>query len=189
MLYYGVKYRKTMKSTYITVVGNLPVRFDIEQAKKLGPVVASANINKSINFDYATVNTEINLQDMLNSANFKGTKLLAPENLFKKYVFFDDVTCLPDFPGLKSLDIDPEKCSPQTLSLMLSVYTKKDMVFLLGYDISNPTELTRLKSIMLSNPKTKFMYICDPPRTYQLDDLDNGFCDNYIKFQELIDRV
>lgn len=189
MDYTRVKYRKTMKSTYITVVGNLPVRFDIEQAKKLGPVIASANSNKTIMFDYATVNTETNLQDMLNSANFRGTKLLTTESLFKKYVFFDDVTCLPDFPGLKTYDIDPEKCSPQVLSLMLSVYVKKDIVFLLGYDISNPTELTRLKSIMMSNASTKFMYICDPPRTYQLDDLNNGFCDNYIKFQELIDRV
>lgn len=177
-----------MKTAYITVVGNLPVRFDIEQAKKLGPVVASANSNKSINFDYATVNSETNLQDMLNSPNFNDTKLLAPEPLFKKYVFFDSVVCLPDFPGLKSYDIDPEKCSPQTLSLMLSVYLRQTIVFLLGYDISNPTELTRLKSIMLANPNVKFMYICDPPRTYQLDDLANGFCDTYIKFQELIDR-
>lgn len=178
-----------MKNTYITVVGNLPVRFDIDQARKLGPVVASANTNKSIVFDYATVNTETNLQDMLNSASFKGTELLVPEQLFKKYVFFDGVTCMPDFPGLKSYDIDPEKCSPQTLSLMLSVYLRQTIVFLLGYDISNPTELTRLKSIMIANPYTKFMYICNPPRTYQLDDLDNGFCDTFVKFQELIDRA
>jgi len=177
-----------MKSAYITVVGNLPVRFDIEEAKKLGPIIGSANSNKSVVFDYATVNTETNLQDMLNSASFRGSHLLTPEKLFKKYVFFDGVTCLPDFPGLKSYDIDPEKCSPQTLSLMLAVYLRQSIVFLLGYDISNPVELTRLKSIMLVNPKTKFMYICDPPRTYQLDDLENGFCDTYIKFQELIDR-
>ena len=176
-----------MKSAYITVVGNLPVRFDIEQAKRLGPVIASANANKSMRFDYATVNTETNLQDMLNSASFKDSQLLVPEILFKKYVFFDGVTCLPDFPGLKSYDIDPEKCSPQTLSVMLAVYLRQTIVFLVGYDISNPTELTRLKSIMIANPNTKFMYICDPPRTYQLDDLENGFCDTYIKFQELID--
>jgi len=177
-----------MKSTYITVVGNLPIRFDLEQARTLGPVIASANANKSIVYDYATVNTETNLQDMLNSASFKGTELLVPEQLFKKYVFFDGVTCLPDFPGLKSYDIDPNICSPQTLSLMLSVYINPNIVFLLGYDISNPVELTRLKSIMLANHNTKFMYICNPPRTYQLDDLDNGYCDTYIKFQELIDR-
>ena len=178
-----------MKSAYITVVGNLPVRFDIEQAKKLGPVIASGNTNKSISFDYATVNTETNLQDMLNSSSFKNCEVLVPEGLFKKYVFFDGVTCLPDFPGLKSYDIDPEKCSPQTLSLMLSVYLRQTIVFLVGYDISNPTELTRLKSIMVANPNTKFMYICNPPRTYQLDDLSNGFCDTFIKFQELIDRA
>ena len=103
-------------------------------------------------------------------------------------MFFDGVTCLPDFPGLKSYDIDQEKCSPQTLSLMLAVYLKESIVFLLGYDISNPVELTRLKSIMLANPNIKFMYICDPPRTYQLDDLANGYCDTFIKFQEFIDR-
>ena len=178
-----------MKSAYITVVGNLPVKFDLEQARRLGPVIASANSNKSISFDYATVNTETNLQDMLNSASFKDSQLLVPEALFKKYVFFDGVTCLPDFPGLKSYDIDPEKCSTQTLSLMLAVYLRQTIVFLLGYDISNPIELTRLKSIMLANPNTKFMYICNPPRTYQLDDLGNGFCDTFIKFQELIDRA
>ena len=178
-----------MKSAYITIVGNLPVRFDLDQARKLGPVIASANSNKSIAFDYATVNTETNLQDMLNSANFKDTKMLVPENMFKKYVFFDGVSCMPNFPGLKSYDIDPEKCTAQTLSLMLAVYLQKSMVFLLGYDISNPTELTRLKSIALANPNTKFMYICNPPRTYQLDDLANGFCDTFIKFQEFIDRA
>ena len=178
-----------MKSAYITVVGNLPVKFDLDQARRLGPVIASANSNKSISFDYDTVNTETNLQDMLNSASFKDSQLLVPEGLFKKYVFFDGVTCLPDFPGLKSYDIDPEKCSPQTLSVMLAVYLRQTIVFLVGYDISNPTELTRLKSIMIANPNTKFMYICDPPRTYQLDDLENGFCDTYIKFQELIDSA
>ena len=178
-----------MKNSYITVVGNLPVRFDLEQTKSLGPVIASGNINKSISFDYATVNTETNLQDMINSANFRGSELLAPEPLFKKYVFFDNVTCLPEFPGIKSYDIDPEKCSPQTLSLMLAVYLRQTIVFLVGYDISNPIELSRLKSIMVANPHTKFMYICNPPRTYQLDDLNNGFCDTFIKFQELIDRA
>jgi hypothetical protein len=32
------------------------------------------------------------------------------------------------------------------------------------------------------------MYICNPPRTYQLDELTNGFCDSFVKFQELIDN-
>ena len=178
-----------MKKAYITVVGSLPVKFDLEQARALGPIVASGTANKTINFDYATVNSEQNIQDMLNTSIFKNTKLLAPEELFKKYVFFDGVTCLPSFPGLTSFDIDANKCSPQTLSLLLAVYLRQTIIFLLGYDISNPTELTRLKSVALANPNCKFMYICNPPRTYQLDDLPNGFCDTYIKFQELIDRA
>lgn len=178
-----------MKNTYITVVGNMPVRFDLDEVKKLGPLIASGTSNKSTTFDYATVNSEQNMQDMLNSSVFQTTKIVAPETLFKKYVFFDGVTCMPQFPGLTSFDIDPEKCSPQTLSLLLSVYLRQTIVFLLGYDISNPTELTRLKSVAIANPNCKFMYICNPPRTSQLDDLNNGFCDTYVKFQELIDRA
>ena len=178
-----------MKSAYITVVGSLPVSYDLEQARSLGPIIGSGTANKSIAFDYATVNSEANIQDMINTNIFQSTKILAPEELFKKYVFFDNVTCLPSFPGLTSFDIDASKCSPQTLSLLLAVYLRQTIVFLLGYDISNPTELTRLKSIALANPTCKFMYICNPPRTYQLDDLDNGFCDTYIKFQELVDRA
>ena len=177
-----------MKSTYITVVGSLPVKFDLDQAKRLGPTIGSSNSNKTTMFDYATVNSELNLQDMLNSHTFKHTNILAPEKLYKKYLFFDGLCNMPHFPGLKSFDIEQEKCSPQTLSLLLAVYLQKKVVFLLGYDISNPTELTRLKSIALSHPDIKFMYICNPPRTYQLDDLGNGYCDTYIKFQELIDR-
>ncbi len=177
-----------MKNTYITVVGNMPVKFDLDQAKHLGPLIGSSNSNKTVVFDYATVNSELNLQDMLNSTHFKDCEILTTEELYKKYLFFDGVCNMPMFPGIKSFDIDQENCSPQTLSLLLAVYLKKPVIFLLGYDISNPTELTRLKSIALSNPDTKFMYICNPPRTYQLDDLSNGFCDTYIKFQELIDR-
>ncbi len=141
-----------MKSAYITVVGNLPVSFDMEQARKLGPVIASANANRSMTYDYATVNTETNLQDMLNSANFRGTELLAPEKLFKKYVFFDGVNCLPDFPGLKSYDIDPEKCSPQTLALMLAVYLRQTMVFLVGYDISQPSGTDQIEEHSTGKP-------------------------------------
>ena len=122
-----------MKNTYITIVGTLPIQFDLHESMRIGPVVASSNNNKTITFPYATVNSEQNLQDMLNSPVFKNTKLLCPEEL------------------------------------------------------SNPIELSRLKSIAISNPATKFMYICNPPRTYQLDDLENGFCDNYIKYQEFID--
>ena len=62
-----------MKSTYITVIGSLPVNFDLDQARHLGPVIASANTNKSNYFDYATVNSEINIQDMLNSPSFYNT--------------------------------------------------------------------------------------------------------------------
>ena len=39
-----------MKNTYITIVGNLSIRFDLHESMHIGPVIASANSNKSINF-------------------------------------------------------------------------------------------------------------------------------------------
>ena len=175
-----------MKNNYVTIVGNLPISFDLHESMHIGPVIASANSNKSINFAYATCNSETNLQDMLNSDNFVGTNILTPETLFKKYIFFNEVICLPDFPGIKSLDINPDTCSPQCLSLMLSVYLRPKIIFLLGYDLVNPIEFTRLKSIAISNPDIRFAYICNP-LIKKLDELDNCFCDTYIKYQEVID--
>ena len=175
-----------MKNNYITIVGNQPISFDLHESMHIGPVIASANNNKSINFAYATCNSETNLQDMLNSTNFQGTNILVPEELFKKYVFFNETTCLPDFPGIKTLEIDPNNCTPQCLSLMLAVYLKPKVIFLLGYDLNNPIEFTRVKSIIISNPDVRFAYISNP-QIKKLDDLDNCFSDTYIKYQEVID--
>ena len=175
-----------MKNTCITIVGNLPIQFDLDESLQIGPVIASSNSNKSIIFPYATCNSEQNLQDMLNSPAFQQSNLLVPEELFKKYVFFDNVTCLPNFPGIKTLEIDPNNCTPQCLSLMLAVYLKSKVIFLLGYDLNNPIEFTRLKSIIISNPDVRFAYISNP-LIKKLDDLDNCFCDTYIKYQDVID--
>ena len=175
-----------MKNTCITIVGNLPIQFDLDESLQIGPVIASSNSNKSIIFPYATCNSEQNLQDMLNSPAFQQSNLLVPEELFKKYVFFDNVTCLPNFPGIKTLEIDPNNCTPQCLSLMLAIYLKSKVIFLLGYDLNNPIEFTRLKSIIISNPDVRFAYISNP-QIKKLDDLDNCFSDTYIKYQEVID--
>ena len=69
---------------------------------------------------------------------------------------------------------------------MLAVYLKPKIIFLLGYDLDNPIEFTRLKSIIISNPDVRFAYISNP-LIKKLDDLDNCFCDTYIKYQEVID--
>ena len=175
-----------MKNNYVTIVGNLPIRFDLHESMHIGPVIASSNSNKSINFAYATCNSETILQDMLNSNNFQGTNILVPEELFKKYVFFNEVTCLPDFPGIKTLDVNPMECTPQCLSLMLATYLKPKIIFLLGYDLSNPVEFTRLKSIAILNSDIRFANI-SKERINKLDELENCFNDTYIKYQEVID--
>jgi len=177
-----------MKNNYVTIVGNLPIRFDLAEALRLGPVIASGNSNKSILFPYATCNSESNLQDMLNSPCFYETDILVPETLFKKYLFFNNVNCLPNFPAIKTLDIDPNSCTPQCLSLMLAVYFRQKIIFLLGYDISNPLEMNRIKSIAIENPTSRFVIISKKGKSLKLDDIKNFYGDNYFKYQEVIDK-
>ena len=177
-----------MKQKYVTVVGNLPIRFDLAEALRLGSVIASANSNKSILFPYATCNSEQNLQDMLNSPCFYKTDILVPEELFKKYLFFNNVNCLPNFPAIKTLDIEPNSCTPQILSLMLAVYLRQKVVFLLGYDISNPLEMTRIKSIAIENPDSRFVIVSKEGKSLKLDGIKNFYRDNYFKYQEVIDK-
>jgi hypothetical protein len=178
-----------MKTTYITVVGDLPVRFDLEQSMKIGPVVASGNTNKHMRYSHITANTEAQAQDLLNSPAVTGSNIVLPQRLFRKYCFFDTVTNLPELPGLRAMDVDPERCTAQSLSLLLSVYLVQTVVFLVGYDISDPRELSLLRRVAEYNGQTKFTYICNPPRTHQLDDLDNCYCDTFDKYQEVIARA
>ena len=60
------------------------------------------------------------------------------------------------------------------------------IIFLLGYDLSNPVEFTRLKSIAILNSDIRFANI-SKERNNKLDDLENCFNDTYIKYQEVID--
>ena len=177
------------KTAYITVVGDLPVRFDLERSLLLGPVVASGNSNKHMRYTHMTANSEAQVQDLLNSPAISGSSIVVPDRLFRKYCFFDAITHLPDLPGLKTMDIDPDKCTAQSLSLMLSVYLVQTVVFLVGYNIGDPRELSLLRRIAEYNGQTKFTYICNPPRTNRLDDLPNFFCDTFDKYREVIARA
>ena len=90
--------------------------------------------------------------------------------------------------AIKTLDIEPNSCTPQILSLMLAVYLRQKIVFLLGYDVSNPLEMTRIKSIALENPDSRFIIVSKKGKALKLDGIKNFYRDNYFKYQEVIDK-
>jgi hypothetical protein len=178
-----------MKSN-ISVAGSVPIKWDFDESNRIGTVIGSGNVYKDKNFAYATANTEAHLQDMLNSKIYKNTRILVPEDLYKKYIFFEQVDCLPNFPAMKSLDIDDETCSEQLLSLMLACWMEVDNIYLFGYDIQNLTERSRLISIAICYPHSNIIYVRNPnpSKIFLFDTYDNMSVMDYIQFQELVDK-
>ena len=43
-----------------------------------------------------------------------------------------------------------------------------------------------IDSIIISNPDIRFAYISNP-KNKKINEIDNCFCDTYIKYQEVID--
>jgi hypothetical protein len=174
----------------IAVVGNMPIKWDFDECLRLGSVIASGNTYKTIAFEYATANTEQHLQDMLNSANFRNTRILVPDTLYKKYIFFSNVDCLPNFPAMKTLDINDETCSEQLLSLMLACWMEIPNIYLFGYDIENLTERARLITLGISYPHSRIIYVRkpNPTKIFLFDAYDNMRVMDYIEYQKIVDK-
>jgi len=174
----------------IAVIGNMPIKWDINECLRLGPVIAAGNTYKTIEFEYATANSEQHLQDMLNAANFQSTRILVPDTLYKKYIFFSNVDCLPNFPTLKTLDINDQTCSEQLLSLMLACWMEIPNIYLFGYDIQNLTERNRLIALGISYPHCRIIYVRkpNPSKIFLFDTFDNMEVIDYIKYQQIVDK-
>jgi hypothetical protein len=58
---------------------------------------------------------------------------------------------------------------------------------LVGYDISNPKILKDLRSIIMLHPDLEFYFLCNPPKTKQLDFCGNAECVLFRDMEELKD--
>lgn len=174
----------------VAVVGNVPIKYDFDECSRLGDIIASGNTYKTTEFRYATANTEQHLQDMLNSKNFVNSRILVPDSLYKKYIFFSNVDCLPNFPAMKTLDIDDDKCSEQMLSLMLACWMEIKNIYLFGYDIENLTERSRLITVGISYPHSNIYYVRkpNPSKIFLFDTYDNINVMDYIQYQKIVDK-
>lgn len=175
-----------MTTENIVILGNVPIEYPIAKLTEKHSVIACGNTYKTANFAYAVVNSETRLQDMLNSASFRQTDILTTESLFKKYIFFDQVDYLPSFPGEK-ITGTPDKCSEQTLALMLACWLEKKNIYLIGYDIQNLEERSMLLNLGMIYPHNNIVYVRkpNPTKIFLFDTHDNMSVMDYEQFKKI----
>ena len=178
------------KHTHITVVGSQPLDFDLTVCKRLGPMIVAGNSHKNTVFEYATANSEQHVQDMLNSPSFRDTRIVVNERLYKKYIFFDPLDCVPNFPAVNSMDLSSSELSEQSLALLLACWLDIETILLLGYDIENLTERARLLSIGSAHPHNKIVYVRkpNPNKIFLFDKYPNMSVTDYKKLSEMNKR-
>jgi len=163
------------KHDYITVLGTNPIKMSPEELRSYGPVISVSN--RKLNFkhiDYIWTREEHDLLWYLQQRPSPVECVTTPE-LYTKYVFYDQVHSFPPISPQFNLTLDVNT-EDQTLCLLSAIGLSNRKVMLVGYDISNPKVLKDLRSIVMLHPDMKFYFLCNPPKTKQLDYCSNAEC-------------
>lgn len=144
------------------VIGPLFSQYDPDKLLDFSDTIIAGNVIKSHPFDYAAVTKETQLQEMLNSGAFRQTILLCTPALYKKYIFFEQVDCLPSLPTVANTGKKIDQLSEQAIAVMLSIWLEKKDVYLFGYDIFDLDERSVLMSILTVSPHTQFFFVRKP---------------------------
>ena len=171
----------------ITVVGGVPFAYPFDSIDRVGDTIMAGNSHKTHSFRWAVTSRETVLQDMINTVSFRGSSLLTTATLYKKYVFFEQVDCLPNMPAASVLDKKYDSLSDQSLALMLACWMEIDHIYLFGYDIEDLTERERLKTVAMLSPHNQFYYVRkpNPQKIHLYDDYENIHIMDYNEFDRI----
>jgi hypothetical protein len=163
------------KHKYITVLGKNRVRMPLPELREYGPVITVTNKNLTFrHVDYAWTRHEDELLWFLQQRPAPVNVVTTPE-LYKKYVFYDQVHSFPPISPQFNLTLDVNT-DDQTLALLTALGLAEQRIMLVGFDISVPKVLKDLRSIIMLHPGIRFYFLCNPPKTKQLDYCSNAEC-------------
>jgi hypothetical protein len=163
------------KHDYTTVLGRNNIRMPLLELKEYGPIIAVSNNKHNVNaLDYVWTRREDDLLWYLQQRPSPVECVTTPE-LYKKYVFYDQVHSFPPISPQFNLTLDINT-DDQTLALLSAIGLSEKSIMLVGYDISDPRVLKDLRSIIMLHPSIKFYFLCNPPKTKQLDYFTNAEC-------------
>jgi hypothetical protein len=176
-----------MNTENCVVIGPAIMRYDTEKLTQFADVILAGNSKKDNEFKYAVAMRENILQDMLNSSSFRQTIVLAPQDLYKKYVFFEQIDELPSLPQVPSTGYKLNDLSEQSVALMLALWMEKKNIYLFGYDIQDLKERAILLSILAANPFANVFYTRkpNPAKIHLFDTYENVKVIDYNQFDEM----
>ena len=163
------------KYDFVTILGTNPHGMEAKELREYGPIVSVPNrkLDKT-HIDYVWVRDEVDLLWYLQQIPILVQCVTTPD-LYKKYVFYDQVHRFPPLSPQFNLYLD-SNTSDQTFALLSGVGLSNKKVMLVGYDISDPLVLKDLRSVIMLNSELKFYFLCNPPKTKQLDYCENAEC-------------
>jgi hypothetical protein len=163
------------KHNYITVLGKNDNEMPIAKLNEYGPIISvSTHMHNAGHLDYVWTRQEKDLLWFLQQRPSPVHCVTTPE-LYKKYVFYDQVHSFPPISPQFNLTLDVNT-DDQTLALLTALGLTEKRIILVGYDISNPRVLKDLRSVIMLHPDMKFYFLCNPPKTKQLDYCSNAEC-------------
>ena len=163
------------KHAYITVLGKNHVEKKLKDLHKYGPIISLPNREQDTNYlDYVWTSDEDDLLWYLQQRPSPVHCVTTPE-LYKKYVFYDQVHSFPPISPQFNLTLDVNT-DDQTLALLSALGLSEKRILLVGFEIANPKVLKDLRSIVMLHPDMKFYFLCNPPKTKQLDYCSNAEC-------------
>lgn len=163
------------KHAYITVLGRNDSKMPIAQLQEYGPIISvSKHMHNAEHIQYVWTRQEKDLLWLLQQRPSPVDCVTTPE-LYKKYVFYDQVHSFPPISPQFNLTLDVNT-DDQTLALLTALGLTEKRIILVGYDISDPKVLKDLRSVIMLHPEMKFYFLCNPPKTKQLDYCQNAEC-------------
>ena len=163
------------KHQYITVLGKNKAEKPLAEIREYGPIISVSNRELNTqHIDYVWTKDEKELLWYLQMMPSPVHCVTTPD-LYKKYVFYDQVHSFPPISPQFNLTID-HNTDDQTMSLLTAIGLCEEKILLVGYDISEPRVLKNLRSILMLHPDKKFYFLCNPPKTKQLNHCSNAEC-------------
>lgn len=97
--------------------------------------------------------------DQLMSNKPADAQILAPRQLYAKYVFHAGIECLPNFEDLQPYKWDPHAVSQQLLCVAMAAWMGAEVIYLFGYDTDNSKESENLRAMVTLYPDTEFVHV------------------------------
>ena len=148
-----------MPSHLIAVIGELGAdAVDSAVLQCSNTLIVSGMQKQHTIADYVCTNSTEQL-DILMKQRCDKTTIVAPRNLYAKYVWEKGIECLPTFEDLWEYQWNPNTCSQQLMSLALACWIGSPVIAVFDYLLDPAQETPAFRALLTLYPGTRFLYV------------------------------